>query len=77
MKEPQSRPPPFATIMNRRSQEVGGMLMDSGIGKFVMIPKFQTCRPIALRKPGEPLEHAVALVAATVLPFEFEFVIDV
>src|SRR5215468_4307661 len=47
MKESQSGPPVFASVMNGWPKKVCRMLMDSGVSKFVMVPKFQTRRPIA------------------------------
>lgn len=43
MKKSEAGPPPFATIMNRRPDKVRRMLVHGGVGKFMMIPKFQTC----------------------------------
>src|SRR4029453_6671691 len=80
MKESERSPPPFAAVMNRRPEKIGGMLVHSGIRKLMMVQKFQTCRPIAheaVRKSGEPFKHPVTLVAAFVRFFVLQLVIDV
>src|SRR6266480_2010748 len=42
VKESERGPPAFAAIVNRRPEKVSRMLVHGGIGKFVMVPKFQT-----------------------------------